>query len=354
LETCGTRGRAPYKHIITNGFVGDAEGRKMSKSLGNVTAPEEVIKQYGAEIIRIWVASSDYTEDMRISKEIIGSAVDAYRKLRNTLRYLLGALQGFADDERVAPGEMPELERYMLHRLAVLDAEVRAGYEAFDFKGVWRKVFDFAAFDLSAFYLDIRKDSLYCDRPDDIRRRAARTVMDLVFDRLIAWLAPICVFTSEEAWLERYPSEDGSIHLTQFPQTPGDWRDDALASRWKKVREVRRVVTGALEIERRDKRIGASLEAAPTVYIGAPELLAAYDELDAAELFITSGAVLSAGAAPDDAFRLEGEDTGIAVTPAKADGEKCQRCWRILPEVGALKDHDDLCVRCADAVDAAS
>jgi isoleucyl-tRNA synthetase len=349
LEACGTRGRAPYKHVITNGFVGDAEGRKMSKSLGNVTAPEEVIKQYGAEIIRIWVASSDYTEDTRISKEIIGSAVDAYRKLRNTLRYLLGAVAGFSDDERVEPAEMPELERYILHRLAVLDAEVREAYERYDFKTVWRKCLDFASLDLSAFYLDIRKDSLYCDRPDDIRRRAARTVMDLVFDRLIAWLAPICVFTSEEAWQERYPSEDGSIHLTQFPDTPSDWRDDALASKWKKVREVRRVVTGALEVERRDKRIGASLEAAPTVYISAPELLSAYDGLDAAELFITSGAVLTESAAPAGAFRLEGEASDVAVAPGAAEGAKCRRCWRILPEVAA--NEAGLCGRCSDAVD---
>ncbi|NOX82629.1 MAG: isoleucine--tRNA ligase [Alphaproteobacteria bacterium] len=348
LEACGTRGRAPYKHVITNGFVGDAEGRKMSKSLGNVTAPEEVIKQYGAEIIRIWVASSDYTEDMRISKEIIGSAVDAYRKLRNTLRYLLGAVADFSDAERVEPAQMPELERYILHRLAVLDEDVRGAYERYDFKTVWRKCLDFASLDLSAFYLDIRKDSLYCDRPDDIRRRAARTVMDLVFDRLIAWLAPICVFTSEEAWQERCPSEDGSIHLTQFPETPAQWRDDALASRWKKVREVRRVVTGALEVERRDKRIGASLEAAPTVYISAPELLSAYDGLDAAELFITSGAVLAEGAAPAGAFRLEGEASDVAVAPGAAEGAKCRRCWRILPEVA--DNEAGLCGRCSDAV----
>ncbi len=353
LESCGTRGRAPYNHVITNGFVVDGDGRKMSKSLGNVMAPEEVIKSYGAEIIRIWVASSDYTDDLRISKEIIGSAVDAYRKLRNTMRYLIGALDGFADAERLAPADMPELERYILHRLAVLDGEVRDAYDAFDFKGAWRKCIDFASLELSAFYLDIRKDSLYCDRTDDQRRRAARTVMDLVFERLTAWLAPICVFTMEEAWMARYLSEDGSIHLTQFPKTPGEWRDDALAAKWKKIRDVRRVVTGALEIERRDKRIGASLEAAPVVYVADAALRDAYNGLDAAEIFITSGAALTGEKAPEDAFRLEGDDNGIAVTPIKADGDKCRRCWRILPEVGANKTYDDLCVRCADAVAAA-
>ncbi len=353
LESCGTRGRAPYNHVITNGFVVDGDGRKMSKSLGNVMAPEEIIKSYGAEIIRIWVASSDYTDDLRISKEIVGSAVDAYRKLRNTMRYLIGALDGFKDAERVSPEEMPELERYILHRLAVLDDGVRAAYDKFDFKGVWRQCLDFASLELSAFYLDIRKDSLYCDRPDDLRRRAARTVMDLVFERLTAWLAPICVFTMEEAWLARRPSEDGSIHLTLFPETPGAWRDEKLAEKWVKIRDVRRVVTGALEVERRDKRIGASLEAAPVVHVADAGLRKAYDKLDAAEIFITSGATLTGEAAPDDAFRLEGDDGGIAVTSAKAAGEKCKRCWRILPEVGVDKMHEDLCGRCADAVSAA-
>ncbi|MAW81734.1 MAG: isoleucine--tRNA ligase [Parvularcula sp.] len=352
LEACGTRGRAPYEHVVTNGFVVDGDGRKMSKSLGNVMAPEEVIKQYGAEIVRIWVASSDYTEDLRISKEIIGSSVDAYRRLRNTLRYLLGALNGFSDAERLDAKDMPELERYVLHRLAVLDEDVRAGYDKFDFKGVWRKVFDFASLELSAFYLDVRKDSLYCDRPDDKRRRAARTVMSEVFDRLVLWLAPICVFTAEEAWLSRYPSDDGSVHLALFPETPKSWRDDALGAKWKKIREVRRVVTGALEVERREKRIGASLEAAPIVHVADDALREAYQGLDAAELFITSGAVLSADPAPDGAFRLEGESGVVAVEPVEAEGEKCRRCWRILPEVGVHESHTDLCERCIDAVEA--
>ncbi len=353
LEACGTRGRAPYDHVITNGFVVDGDGRKMSKSLGNVMAPDEVISQYGAEIIRIWVASSDYTDDLRISKEIIGSAVDSYRRLRNTLRYLLGALNGFEDAERLEPEEMPELERYVLHRLAVLDEEVRAGYAKFDFKGVWRKVFDFASLELSAFYLDVRKDSLYCDAPGDKRRRAARTVMAEIFDRLVLWLAPVCVFTAEEAWLTRYPSEDGSVHLALFPETPAVWRDEALGAKWKKIREVRRVVTGALEVERREKRIGASLEAAPIVHVADAELLKAYDGLDAAELFITSGASLTGDPAPEGAFRLEGESGAVAVEPVEAEGEKCARCWRILPEVGVRESHLDLCERCIDAVEAA-
>ncbi len=350
LESCGTRGRAPYEHVVTNGFVVDGDGRKMSKSLGNVMVPEEVIKQYGAEIIRIWVASSDYTEDLRISKEIIGSAVDAYRKLRNTLRYLLGALNGFSEDERMAPADMPELERYVLHRLSVLDDEIRDAYAKFDFKTAWRKAMDFAAQELSAFYLDVRKDSLYCDAPSDERRRAARTVMNDVLDRLVAWIAPVCVFTAEEVYLSRNPDTDGSIHLTTFPETRPAWRDEALAEKWRKVRAVRRVVTGALEVERREKRIGASLEAAPVVHVADDDLRAAYDGLDAAELFITSGATLTGEPAPADAFRLDGESADVAVVPAKAAGRKCERCWRILPEVGNVPGHDDLCHRCAGVV----
>ena len=351
LEACGTRGRAPYEHVVTNGFVGDGEGRKMSKSLGNVILPEEIIKQYGAEIIRIWVASSDYTEDMRISKEIVGSAVDAYRKLRNTLRYLLGALAGFSDEERLAPEEMPELERYVLHRLAVLDGEIKDAYARFDFKAAWRRIMDFAAQEMSAFYLDIRKDALYCDAPTDARRRAARTVMNAVLERLTAWIAPVCVFTAEEVFLSRNPDTEGSIHLILFPETPASWRDEALGEKWKKIRAVRRVVTGALEVERREKRLGASLEAAPVVYVADEALRAAYDGLDAAELFITSGATLTGDAAPPDAFRLEGEAADVAVIPAKAGGEKCARCWRILAEVGTQPSHDDLCRRCAGVVE---
>ncbi|NNE40236.1 MAG: isoleucine--tRNA ligase [Marinicaulis sp.] len=351
LEACGTRGRAPYDHVITNGFVVDGEGRKMSKSLGNVMVPEEVIKQYGAEIIRIWVASSDYTEDLRISTEIIGSAVDAYRKLRNTLRYLLGAVDGFSNEERVDASDMPELERYMLHRLAVLDGELKVAYEKYDFKTVWRKAMEFASQDLSAFYLDIRKDALYCDAPGEIRRRAARTAMDKCLDCLMRWLAPVCVFTMEEAFLVYNPGAKDSVHLKTFPDVPAEWRDDALAERWRKIRDVRRVVTGALEVERREKRIGASLEAAPVVHINDAELLLAYDGLDAPELFITSGAKLTAAAAPGDAFTLEGENDNVAIVPAKANGEKCERCWRILPEVGKKSD-DKLCNRCNDAVNA--
>ena len=350
LESCGTRGRAPYNHLVTNGFVVDAEGRKMSKSLGNVVAPEEIIKTSGAEIIRVWVASGDYTEDPRVGKEILESAIDGYRKLRNTIRYLLGALDGFSDAEKLALSEMPELERFMLHLVDALDAEVREAYEAFDFKRVWRSVLDFCALDLSAFYLDIRKDSLYCDRTDAPRRRAARTVMDIVLDRILKWLAPIAVFTTEEAWLARHPSADGSVHLETFAPRVSGWRDEALAAKWEKLRTVRRVVTGALEAERREKRIGASLEARPTVHISDGELLNLCASVDMAEVTITSDVVLAPGSGPATAFRLD-EVPGVAASPDRSSAEKCARCWRYVDDVGAVEAHPHACRRCADAVD---
>ena len=352
LESCGTRGRAPYNHLVTNGFVVDQDGRKMSKSLGNVVAPEEIIRNYGAEIIRIWIASSDYTEDPRVGKEIIESAVDSYRKVRNTVRYLLGALNGFKPEERVGAEEMPELERYMLHLMARLDKDVRAAYEAFDFKLVWRKLLDFCALDLSAFYLDIRKDSLYCDHPSTLRRRAARTVMEAAFDRLTAWLAPICVFTMEEAHLARHGADAPSAHRRQFPETPDNWRNDELAREWDILRAIRRVVTGALEIERREKRIGSSLEAAPTVYVDIPEYEAICARHDLAELFITGKVELrSFERPPADAFTLQEISSTVAVVVAVSDHKKCQRCWRYTDDVGAAAGHPNACGRCADAVD---
>jgi len=244
---------------------------------------------------------------------------------------------------------MPELERYILHRLAELDVEVRAAYDKFDFKAVWRKVLDFASMDLSAFFLDIRKDSLYCDHENDTRRRAVRTVMNACFDRLSAWLAPICVFTMEEAWMDRHGADAASVHLRQFPQTPSDWKDDALAADWAQLRRIRRVVTGALEIERREKRIGASLEASPTVYLQSAEDRALIEGRDLSELFITSSVTVEAGEGPVDAFRLE-DVAGVAATAPKVEAAKCERCWRYTGDVGKGV-HPLLCLRCCDVVD---
>jgi isoleucyl-tRNA synthetase len=330
---------------LTHGFVVDAEGRKMSKSLGNVVSPIDLMKTHGADILRLWVVSGDYAEDIRIGKSILDSVADTYRRLRNTLRYLLGNLDGFSDAERLPHAEMPELERWVLHRLAELDALVRSCNHEFDYPRLYGAIHNFCATDLSAFYFDVRKDALYCDRPDSIRRRAARTVLDELFRCLTAWLAPVLVFTAEEAWLTRCP-EDESVHLRLFPEVPASWRDPALGEKWERVRRVRRVITGALELERKEKRIGASLQAAPLVFLGSEDRRAVAG-LDMAELAITSGIELRDGEAPAGAFTLE-DVPGVAVVPALAEGEKCQRCWQVLPEVSADTDH--LCRRCTDAV----
>jgi isoleucyl-tRNA synthetase len=345
LESSGTRGRAPYDAILTHGFTMDEAGEKMSKSKGNTVDPEVIIRESGAEIIRLWAAMVDYTDDQRIGKTILQTTADAYRKLRNTVRYMLGALAGFTDAERVGVSDMPPLERFVLHRLWELDAQVRQAYEAYEFQAVSKALLAFCQDELSSLFFDIRRDALYCDRPDSLRRRAARTVMDAVFERLTIWLAPLIPFTMEEAWTTRFP-DAGSNGFRVFPDTPAEWRNDAEAERWAKVQAVTSVVTGALEVERREKRIGAALEAAPVVSVDNAELAAAFDGLDAAEVFRTSAASLTAAAPSQGAFRLA-EQPGVAVAPARAEGCKCARCWRVLPEVTAPKF---LCERCDDAV----
>ncbi|SBW12512.1 isoleucyl-tRNA synthetase [uncultured Alphaproteobacteria bacterium] len=350
LESCGTRGRAPYDTVLTHGFVLDEQGRKMSKSLGNTVAPQDVTSQMGADILRLWVIGSDYTEDLRIGKEILSRTTDVYRRLRNTLRYLLGNLAGFEAAERLPVAEMPELERWVLHRLAELDTAMRTCCnETYAFHELFQELHAFCAVDLSAFYFDVRKDVLYCDPKDSLRRRAARTVLDTLFETLVTWLAPFVCFTAEEAWMARHPESDASVHEQQFPEIPADWRDDALAARWERVRNVRRVVTGALEKERAAKHIGSSLQAAPVVHV-TPEIAALCAELPMADLCITSDVVLTTDPAPADAFVLD-DVPGVAVVPALAAGEKCQRCWKVLPDVGS-HTHDGVCGRCAEAIDA--
>ena len=344
LQGCGTIGRAPYRAVVTHGFTLDAKGQKMSKSVGNTVAPEEVVRQYGADILRLWVAQSDYTGDLRIGDEILRGVADSYRRLRNTLRFVLGNLPAEVPD---APAEMPELERWVLHRIAETDARVREGYRAYDFQGVWQAVFGLATGDLSSFYFDVRKDALYCDADGSPRRRACLFVLGELFERLTAWLAPILPFTAEEVWLERRPGEDSSIHLEDMPAIPEGWRDDALAARWEAIRRVRRVVTGALEEARRDKAIGASLEAAPAVHVDA----ATADFLRAVpfeEICIVSGIAVSEEPAPEGAFALP-DAPGVAVAFARAEGEKCLRCWRILPDVGTHA-HPGVCARCDDTL----
>ncbi len=374
LECCATRGMAPYKQVITHGFIVDAEGKKMGKSEGNAVAPEKIAQQFGLEILRLWTASSDYTEDIRMSDDTLKTSAESYRRLRNTLRYLLGALEGFNQNESLirAPGlepglgaktgeapafagdaglsKLPSLERWVLHRLYELDGAIGTAYDAHDFKRVMSLLLNFCAVDLSAVYFDIRKDSLYCDAPSDPRRRAARTVMSAVLERLMTWLAPIMPFTTEEAFLlSVFAGGAQSVHLLQFVDTPADWRNDELAARWEKIFQVRRVVTGAIEVERREKRIRSSLEAAPDVFIEDADLLAAFDGEVAEDIFITSQAVLKQGSGPDGAFTLD-DETGIAVVPGTASGMKCARSWKYFDPATADPEFPDITPRDAAAV----
>jgi isoleucyl-tRNA synthetase len=330
LESCGTRGRAPYDAVLTHGFALDGQGRKMSKSLGNVVDPLKVIGESGADILRLWVASTDYFEDVRIGKEVLAGTSDAYRKLRNSFRYLLGALDGFGEEERVAVSEMPELERYVLHLLAELDAELRSATEAFEFNRYARALTDFANADLSAFFFDIRKDCLYCDAPDSLTRRSYRTALDILFHALVRYAAPILCFTAEEVWGTRYP-DAGSVHLLEWPEVEGLWLNKSLAENWAQLRALRLAVSAAIEPMRKNKEIGSSLEA--KVAIGAPQRPAATPS-ELAELFIVSD------------VQLEVTDS-VNVVVHKSDWHKCGRCWRLLPEV---REDGDLCNRCTSVV----
>ncbi|NOT70095.1 MAG: isoleucine--tRNA ligase [Hyphomicrobium sp.] len=299
LESCGTRGHAPYDVVLTHGFVLDEKGQKMSKSLGNVVAPQDVMSKSGADILRLWVAASDYSDDLRIGPEILKTFSETYRKLRNTLRWMLGALAHFdiaASDSPsgmpagrgVAYQDMPELERLMLHRLSELDHDIQAAYKHYDYRKVVGMLTHFMNTELSAFYFDVRKDALYCEAPSSVKRRAALTVVDHLCEALITWLAPILSFTAEEAWMLYKPNGDESVHLVPFAKIPKAWRDENLSAKWDRVKEVRSVVTGALEVERASKKIGSSLEAAPVVYVTDPDLMVGLDGVDMAEVCITS------------------------------------------------------------------
>ncbi|MDQ0319314.1 isoleucyl-tRNA synthetase [Pararhizobium capsulatum DSM 1112] len=347
LESAATRGRAPYDTVITHGFTMDEKGQKMSKSLGNVVSPQDVMKDSGADILRLWVMTTDYWEDQRLGKTIIQTNVDAYRKLRNTIRWMLGTL-AHDKGEEIARDEMPELERLMLHRLAELDVVVREGYDAFDFKKIARALIDFSNVELSAFYFDVRKDTLYCDAPSSPRRLASLAVIRKLFECLVTWLAPMLPFTTEEAWLSLKP-DAVSVHLEQFPHVPAEWLDPALAEKWKKIRTVRKVVTGALEVERREKRIGSSLEAAPVVHVADAELRTALEGQDFSEICITSDIRIVADGGPADAFRLD-DVADVSVEATLAEGRKCARSWRITADVGSDPAFPDVSARDAAAL----
>jgi isoleucyl-tRNA synthetase len=330
LESVGTRGAAPFKAIVTDGFVLDEQGRKMSKSIGNVTAPQEVNDKYGADILRLWVMNADTSEDLRIGPEILKQQAELYRRIRNTLRWILGSLDGFTDTEKLPEEKFPELEQLILHRLSELSTLVETALRTHDWTGVYPAIHNFCATDLSAFYFDIRKDSLYCDRPDTEKRRACRTVLDILHRCLTGWLAPALPFTAEEAWQSRF-GEDSSVHTTLFPEIPGSWRRPALSEKWDKIREQRAVITSAIEVMRREKTIGSSLQAIAEISDAGRDLVADADIW--AEICITSGADFKA-------------------TPGAhiAAGTKCERCWRVLQDVGTIPAHPTLCIRCCEAV----
>ncbi len=349
LESCGTNGRAPYDAVLTHGFTLDAEGRKMSKSLNNNVAPQDIIKTYGADILRLWVASSDYWEDQRLGDEIIKTNVDNYRKLRNTFRWMLGNLAHYKPEEAVATTDMPELEQLILSRLATLDKTVRQAYRDFDYKRVVSTLSNFMNLELSAFYFDIRKDALYCDPISSVTRRSALTVLDNLYGCLTTWLAPILAFTMEEVWLERHPEDGASVHLQTFPDVPADWANAELEAKWHKIRTVRRVITGALELQRKDKNIGSSLEAAPKVYVADTDLYVALHGQDMAEISITSGIEVLQNEGPSEAFRLD-EVPGVSVVFARAEGTRCARSWKVTSDVGSDPDYPDLSARDAAAM----
>ncbi len=325
LEACGTRGHAPYKTVLTHGFTMDAKGMKMSKSIGNTIDPIKVMESYGADIIRLWALSVDFTEDHRIGDEILKGVADQYRKLRNSFRYLLGALEGFSEAERVPVAEMPELERYVLALTSQLSATLHQAVLDYDFNTYVRALTDFCNEDLSAFFVDIRKDCLYCDATESLKRRAYRTVLDMLFHALIRWAAPVIVFTAEEVWQSRFPDAGDSVHFLEWPEVDAGWIDSALIARWAELRALRTQVTEAIEPLRRDKVIGSSLAANVSVPATAPDA-------DLAELFIT-GTV------------TRGQEGGVTITPTQ--DAKCGRCWRHLPEV---TEDGALCGRCDEVV----
>ncbi|CBI75880.1 Isoleucyl-tRNA synthetase [Bartonella clarridgeiae 73] len=347
LESCGTRACSPYKAVVTHGFTLDENGKKMSKSLGNTIMPQDIIKTSGADIFRLWVMTTDYSEDQRLGKKILQTNVDSYRKLRNAIRWMLGILT-YDEGEEIPYCVLPDLEKFILHRLYELDRLINQSYDEFDFKKIMRALLDFSIIELSAFYFDIRKDTLYCDPPSSGKRKASLQVIREIFDRMVTWLAPMLPFTMEEAWLERYP-ESCSVHLQQFRPALAEWKNELLAERWKKVRQVRKVVTGALEIERADRRIGSSLEAAPVVFISNPVLLESLENLDMAEICITSALTIIQDIPPSDAFILNDVE-GVGICSHKAVGTKCARSWRYTQDVGSDPDYPDVSARDAAAL----
>jgi isoleucyl-tRNA synthetase len=348
LESCGTCGGAPFDVVLTHGFTLDEKGRKQSKSLGNQTFPQDIIKASGADILRLWVASTDYTDDQRIGPDILKMVSDNYRKLRNSLRWMLGMLTHYNRNRTLAFSMIEPLDRLMLHRLSELDVEVRKAYAEFDFARVVSVLSAFLNTDLSAFYFDVRKDALYCEPASSLKRLGALETIERIFRAVTVWLAPILAFTAEEAWMARYP-DGGSVHLEVFPEISENFRDPELAEKWESLRKLRSVVTGALELARAAKEIGSSLEAAPVLYIEDEKWRAALEGVDFAEVCIVSDLTIEAGAAPEGAFR-HADAPGAAVVVRRADGVKCARSWRYFDAATADPEFPDVTPRDAKAL----
>ena len=342
LESTGTRGRAPYESILTHGFVVDGKGRKMSKSLGNVVSPDQILKEYGVDILRLWVVASDYYDDLKLDNSILKSQTDSYRRIRNTFRYLIGNLDGFQESEKLSFDKFPELEKYILHRLWEIDQSINKCVKTFNFHQMFTLLFNFCSNDLSAFYFDIRKDSIYCDPLDSTQRRATRTVLDIIFNYLVRWLAPTLVFTCEEAWKSK--GNTSSIHLENFLQTPIEYKNIELSKKWNTIKNIRKVITGALEKKRADKFIGSSLEAHIKVYL-EDSIKDSIGNISLDDISITSSFEILPYNKNNLCFEME-EVNGVGIEVEKAKGKKCNRCWKY----SEINKDKDICNRCEEAI----
>ena len=342
LESCGTRGKAPFESILSHGFVVDGKGRKMSKSIGNVISPDEIINKYGADILRIWVVASDYSEDLKIDNQIINYQIDSYRKIRNTIRFLLGNLNNFSVNDAVELEQMPDLEKYILNKVSQMNTKLKSLVQKHDYHGIFVKLLNFCTLDLSAFYFDIRKDSLYCDGKDSLKRRSVSTCLHILFDFLSKWFSPIISFTSEEAWQSRHQDNSTSILSQIITEKDFTYSYSNLEKSFDELKRVRKSVTAALEIKRNEKLIGSSLQAKAIIYIPS-EIKQILSTLDLAEMCIVSGVEIK-DIAEKTPSSMNFEEEDIFVDISLAEGDKCQRCWTILPEVKDNQDH--LCSRC--------
>jgi isoleucyl-tRNA synthetase len=343
LESSGTRGRAPYDSILTHGFVVDGKGRKMSKSLGNVISPNDIMNKFGVDILRLWVVASDYYDDLKLDNSILNAQADSYRRIRNTFRYLIGNLNGFNDSEKIPIEQFPELEKYILHRLWDINQVIQICIRDFNFHLIFTTLLNFCSNELSSFYFDIRKDSIYCDRKDSIVRRSARTLLDILFNNLVRWFAPSLVFTCEEAWKAR--GNESSIHLEDFESINNKFKNEAINKKWKIIKDVRKVITGALELKRAEKIIGSSLEASIIIYASS-DIISCLKNINLSEIAITSSAKLIESQNHNEGFSIN-EIEEVSVLVNKAVGHKCNRCWKITEEI---KNKEDICLRCENAI----